>query len=272
MSTIVPITQARHAGQRWHARSHYGFAARDAVVPLVAQELPSALASMALALVKKGEGFVPVAVTGVQPGVNVYLDAEGRWRGNYVPALLRAWPFSLGRTEAGERVLCIDEASGTVLPAEAQPGGVAFFDEAGQVSEPISRILSFLGALETQRLVTQRICETLQQLGLIQPWDILLKGPQGQAQKIDGLYRIDEARLNALSDAAFLALRKAGGLPFAYCLLLSMHQLELLQRRAEHHAQHLTTAAASPAASLLKGDELDLSFLEKGDTLRLGGL
>ena len=58
-----------------------------------------------------------------------------------------------------------------------------------------------------------------------------------QDQRVAGLYRINEAALNALSNEDFLEVRQSGALSVVYCQLISMHNLKNLaplyaQRRA----------------------------------------
>ena len=60
----------------------------------------------------------------------------------------------------------------------------------------------------------------LAEAGVIQPWPIRIAAEENQ-REIGGLNRIDEAALNALSDDAFLKLRKSLALPIAYAQMLS---------------------------------------------------
>ncbi|MFW6380351.1 MAG: SapC family protein, partial [Halorhodospira sp.] len=54
-----------------------------------------------------------------------------------------------------------------------------------------------------------------------------------QPQRLGGLYRVDEARLNALEGAALERLRDAGALPIAYAQLLSTGQRRRLEALAQ---------------------------------------
>ena len=54
-----------------------------------------------------------------------------------------------------------------------------------------------------------------------------MQGPDGE-RRVDGLFRIDEARLNSLDPDALARVQKAGGLPVAYCKLLSMGNIQTL--------------------------------------------
>jgi hypothetical protein len=80
--------------------------------------------------------------------------------------------------------------------------------------------------------------------------------------KVEGLYRIDEVALNALSAEPFQEVRAAGALPVAYCQLLSMQHLAVLGELAKAKAE-----AASRALPVNAAGELDLEFMNDGPML-----
>ena len=76
---------------------------------------------------------------------------------------------------------------------------------------------------------------------------------------MEGLYRIDEAALNALPDDAFLSLRKPGALPLAYAQLMSMSQFGKLQQAAVVKAKMMDQLQAQAASQ--KPPLSDFDFL-----------
>jgi len=124
-------------------------------------------------------------------------------------------------------------------------------------------VLDFLLYVQTDRAVTQRICTALAEQQLIQRWDITVQVETGET-KVEGLYQIDEAAMNALPAEAFVALRQVGALQTAYCQLLSMQHLKTLDQLA--HAHEETT---QPPQNLLS-DELDFELLNDGGTISFG--
>lgn len=86
------------------------------------------------------------------------------------------------------------------------------------------------------------------------------KTDQGE-RKLEGLFRVNEAALNALDNEAFLSVRKSGALPVAYAQLLSMQQLRVLGELAQARAQR--------TQQVQLGQDLDLSWLDS-DILKLG--
>jgi len=96
MANLLPITKADFSTKTWQRYPNYLFSASDSVCALSAQELPKAMLSMPLAFVQVGEKFVLVAVQSLQTSTNAYLTVDGQWKGNYIPALYRSYPFVFG--------------------------------------------------------------------------------------------------------------------------------------------------------------------------------
>lgn len=256
MAQLTVISREKHAGKRWTRYSSYSFAAAEAVAPLVAQELPRACLALPVGFVKGEQGFQIVAVQGLQAGKNLWVAPDGRWLAPYVPAAYRGYPFVLANTEDGQQVLCVREDSGLLSETE----GEAFFDEEGNPSKAVRDVLNFLGQVGANAEATSRLCALLAEHDLIQPWEIQVKGEHGE-QAIQGLYRVDEAALNALPSEAFDALRKGGVLPLVYCQLLSMQHLPKLGQLAGQHA-------AAQALLEPESGELDLEFLHDDGNIR----
>ncbi|RTZ43173.1 peptidase [Candidimonas sp. SYP-B2681] len=261
MPDIKVVSRESHADKRWQRYTSYSFADGDAVAQLVVQELPKAAMVLPVGFVAVGDGFLPVAVQGLQPGKNLLVAADGRWLGGYIPAAYRSYPFMLANTEDGQQVLCFIEDSGLLSDTE----GESFFAEDGEPAQSVKDVLNFLTQVFANRQATQRICEALQKHNLIQPWPITLQTDAGE-QVVEGLHRIDEAALNSLSAEAFDEVRQAGALPVAYCQLLSMQHLPKLGQLAQAHAAQQLTSLETPDG------ELDLEFLNDGGTISFGGL
>jgi len=263
MPNFQAVSKHTHANKRWKRYDNYAFAAKDAVAPLVVQELARALMHLPIGFIKQQEHFVPVAVLGLQVGQNLFITADGRWIGGYTPAAYRGYPFQLASTPDGQSVLVIDEDSGLVSDTE----GERFFDEDGNPAKAVNDVLDFLSQVQTNRTLTQRICAVLAEHQLIQPWPITLQGEAGE-RKVEGLYRIDEAALNALPAESLKALQQAGALPMVYCQLLSMQHLQTLGKLAQAHAS--AKAQSQQALPTSANGELDLEFLNNNGTISFG--
>lgn len=232
MANFQVITFENYMFKRWQRHGDYTVAGDHALCALVAQELPKAVLAMPIGFVAEGDRFLPVAVQGLTPGKNLLVAADGRWLTSYVPAAYRGYPFHMAKTDQGERVLCIDEDSGLISDTEGEP----FFDEEGAPSQSVMGIVEFFAQIEANQEVTRVGCVALQKHNLIQPWVINVQNDGGET-KLEGLFRIDETALNALTAEALVELRDAGALTIAYCQLLSMQHLPVLGSLARAHAE-----------------------------------
>lgn len=270
MPRYQALSQTTHSGLRFQRYTSYAFAAQDAVAPLVQQELVKACMQMPVAFIQQGEHFCPAAVQGFLPGKNLWVGADGRWVGGYVPAVYRSHPFALLPNEAGQMLLCVDADSGLLHASQ----GETLFDAEGSPTQAVKDVLGFLEQVARNRQATQAICAVLAQHQLIQPWPLQIQTAQGE-QAITGLFRIDEAALNQLEAPALKTLQACGALAMAYMQLLSMQHMEKLAQQARRGSP---TLGASQPSAVGKGlpvnsrGELDLEFLNQGGTLSFAGL
>lgn len=228
MTKIVALSHDRHAGKGWRHPGGYGFASHEAAVPLIGLECAKIALEMPIGFVERAGSYAAVALTSPIAGRNFFVGPQGQWLGFYVPAALRAYPFALHRVEGGdEMMLCIDEDSGLLV--ECGGTSQSFFGADGAPSPETNAILNFLLEVERNRALTNTAVAALRDAGLIEAWPISAK-VDDQITPLKGLFRINEAALNALDDAGFLELRKTGALPLAYMHFLSMGQLTAFER------------------------------------------
>lgn len=233
MPRYVPISRTNHAGKTWMRAQSYGFASRTPVAPIVGLELATAAVNMPLGFVRQGENFHLSALLSFRADNNLFVGPDGRWISSYTPAIFRSYPFRLLRPEGSEQmVVCVDEESDLIHDGD---GGEAFFGEDGKPSEQVTQVADFLQQLEASRLATDIAVKALAQAELIVPWEIRIKGSEGGELPVNGFFRVDETKLNALDEQSYLGLRKAGAIGLAYGQIVSMSRLEMLGRLAEHH-------------------------------------
>jgi hypothetical protein len=232
MARYEVITKSDFVAQSWRRYSSFAFAATDAVAPLVVQELAKACMSLPIAFLQQNDAYAPHAVQGLEPGLNLFV-VNGTWISPYIPAVYRAYPFALAQGGGDGMHLCVDMDNGLV--GAGDEFDQQFFDDTGEAAKPVKDALNFLQQIHNNRAVTQRVCAALAAEDLFQPWPLKVQGPEGE-RNIDGLFRIDEARLNSLDPDALHRVQKAGGLPVAYCQLLSMSNIQtlgLIQRKLD---------------------------------------
>lgn len=258
-----PLTHARHAAKRLLPSSSYRFAATQSCARLLAYELPAVLTNQPIAFLRQGDVFVPAAIQSVHAGHNLYVGPDGSWLAGYVPEVYRIHPFALGAQEDGQLVLLVDENSDLLSDTE----GEALFEADGAQSTALRGVVERLQRFAANEQATARACAVLARHDLFVPWQLQIRIEGSEAAStVPGLFRVDEAKLDALADDAFLELRRAGALQMAWCQLLSMRHISLLRDLAGRHARsRAATPAAAPSAA-------PLDFLSRDGTIDLGRL
>lgn len=258
---LQPITKTEFANKSWQRCTDYLFTAKDSVCNLALQELPHAAQCMPIALFPDGELFSAVAVQGVQPGSNYFINTEGRWLGRYIPARYRTYPFVLVSpgSDSDQLVLCIDADSGLIADDTDQE---VFFRETGELGETLTKLMDYLKEISSSRAATERLFSVLKKHELIIPWNVQVQLQNGP-QRVEGLYCIDEAAFNSLPDDSFVEVRHSGALPVIYCQLFSMHHIAALTRIAQKNL----SASAAPEV-----DELNFDSVSPGGNISFDNL
>lgn len=229
-SSLTVLSREQHAALRLRPVTDFAFAAKETMLPLVGAEIARAVYAFPMAFVAQpGGAYSLMAVLGLDAGQNLYVSVDGRWLGSYQPAALRRYPFGLVRgAAAGEPVVCIDRASSLLSETDGMP----LFAPDGAPSDTLNGVISFLAEVDKSEQATTKACQALVDQGVLAPWEIKVQQVDGHVRRVNGLFRVDEARLNALDEAAFLALRRTGALPLAYAQLLSIGKLQDLGKMA----------------------------------------
>jgi hypothetical protein len=211
--------------RRWQRARDFSFIKDQTVVMIVGKELPKAILSMPAAFVEIDGVFHLTALLGLDPGTNLFVMPDGRWRRkNYIPAILRGHPFRIIDAASGKRVLGVDEDSGLV-----GDDGERFFTDQGTPAPEFQAMIDFQKELDRDFKQTRTACDALTSHHLLQPW------PGMPA----GLHRVDVDALNRLAPEPLAEVRNAGGLNVAFCQLISQQQVaRLKQFQAETGPHH----------------------------------
>lgn len=231
MMNYTPLTPERFAHQHWQSHHDSRHLKNQHWTAIAAPEVTHTAAHLPLAFMQTGKGqFQLGALMGLTANQNDCVDESNKWLLDYTPALLRVHPFKVLPTKEGstERMLCVAENSPWIHNEATEP----FFDEQKQLAPKVKEVLSFLMELEKHLYLTQRAVNQLAELKLLTPYEI--KNANGQ--RLEGIYQIDEERLQKLPDNQLPVLRKCGALALAYAQLISTGQMAALQRRALNHS------------------------------------
>lgn len=237
----VVLDRDKHRRRRIRPGASFAFARKADSLYLAAAEFAEACKEYAIVFTRGGNGrVVPAVMLGLRARENLYVDEAGGWRGRYIPAFVRRYPFVLAELP-GQATLavCIDEACAGVNDGD----GEALFDAAGRDTPFLRNALDFLAACRRESLRTDAFCQRLDQAGLLAEMNARADLVDGRTFSVNGLLVVDEKKLMALPDVTALAMFRHGELH-----LLSMHLLSLSNMRqlVNRLAQRKVPAAPQP--------------------------
>lgn len=169
-----------------------------------------------------GELPVPLALMGLNEGVNMFVDAEGTLTNRvYVPAYVRRYPFLLAklRQDSDELSLCFDPSAGAIGPFE---DGAALFED-GKPSEALKNVLGFCEQWEQSWQKTQVFVKELQDHGLLIDGEVSIQ-PEGVEKPFiyRGFQMVSEEKLREVRGDVLRKMNGSGLLPLVYAHLYSL--------------------------------------------------
>lgn len=218
---LEPLSSSAHGAWKARRMESAPFLAQTHAVPLTVEEF--ALAQRHFPIVfSVGENPVPLALMGLNEGVNVFVDEEGKLTSDvYVPAYVRRYPFMLARlrSDVDELSLCFDPTADAVGAFEE---GEALFQD-DQPSETTKQILGFCENFEQAGMQTGAFMKELADNKLLIDGEVSIQ-PEGSAQPFiyRGFQMISEDALKNLRGDVARKMIQSGLLPLIYAHLFSL--------------------------------------------------
>ena len=223
-NALEPINLQQHGDKRLKNIESAPHIAQAHAIPVTVDEF--ALLQRHYPIVfSVGENTVPLALMGLNEGVNTFLDEHGMLREPvYLPAYLRRYPFLLAQLNEGsdELSLCVDPTSGVI--SEGSDGDPIF--EGDQPSARIKQILDFCEQFEAAGQRTGAFVEELKKSGLLMEGEVAIQ-PDGSDQPFiyRGFQMVDEDKFRELRGDELRKMNQNGMLPLIYAHLFSLAQI-----------------------------------------------
>lgn len=219
---LEPLSGQAHADFRFKPAQSATFLMKEHAIPVTVDEFGLVQRHMPIVF-STGPEPIPLALMGLNEGVNIFLDEEGRFPQvpMYVPAYVRRYPFMLAKLtpNATELSLCFDPTSEMIGQME---DGEAFFVD-GQPSELTKNILTFNKMFEEAGMRTANFMRELAEMDLLMDGEVSIQ-PEGAEQPFiyRGFRMVDEEKLNKLRGDQLRKMVTSGMLPLLYAHLFSL--------------------------------------------------
>lgn len=218
---LTPLSSQQHAGWKNNPAERAPFLAKNHAVPLTIEEFAIAQRHYPI-IFSAGENSVPLALMGLNEGVNTFVDDEGKLlRETYVPAYIRRYPWLLARLrpDSDELSLCFDPTFGAVA---AEGSGDELF-AGDQPSDVTKSILQFCEQFEQAGQQTTAFMKELSDLDIMMDGEVAIQ-QQGVEQPFvyRGFRMVDENKLRDLRGDQLRKISQNGILPLLYAHLFSL--------------------------------------------------
>ena len=218
---LVPLNSSDHGTWRVRSVDNAPWLVREHAIPLTVKEFIQAQRHFPI-IFSSGENPEPLALMGLNEGVNVFVNDEGKIDSSiYIPAYVRRYPFILAKLspEDQEPALCFDPSSDMVGDF---PDGDPLFED-NQPSEATKNALTICESLEQAAQQTDAFIEELQHHGLLMDSEVTIQQEGGEKPFIYGGFQIiDRAKLNRVRGKVLRRWNERGLLTLIYAHLFSL--------------------------------------------------
>jgi hypothetical protein len=207
----------------------FGFVENERAIPLTMVEISSAQRHYPIVF-SNVDNPVPMAVTGLPGGGNLFIDENGRWDPDcYVPSYLRCYPFAFAAQEDGSRALVLDRAAETIQENSRFP-----FFVGEEPSAEVRAVMQFVGEYEEERKRTGEFTRLLVKHKVLDQMQANYTVEGSNEQKVLATYvGINLQKLNALDSKVIVELHESGWLAPMYMMHYSMQCWRPLRLRAD---------------------------------------
>ena len=218
---LEPLSSGTHGAFKLRPAQSAPFLGQQHAIPLTIDEFITCQRFYPIVF-SAGDNPVPLALMGLNEGVNVFIDEEGKPRGElYIPAYVRRYPFLLARLrpDAEELSLCFDPTSDVV---GAYDEGEPLFD-GDKASETTNAILKFCEEFELSAQRTNAFMKELLDMDLLIDGEVSIQPADEQAPFIYRGFRIiAEEKIRELRGDELRKMNQNGMLPLIIAHLFSL--------------------------------------------------
>jgi hypothetical protein len=224
-NAVEPLNAAQHANMKVRTILRMPQVAQAHAIPVTVDEFTLVQRHYPIVF-SVGDNPIPIALMGLNEGINVFLDQDGRPLDTniYIPAYMRRYPFLLARLrpDSDELSLCFDPTANAV--GEFDEGQALF--EGDQPSEATKAILQFCEQFEAAGQRTGAFVEELTKADLLMDGEVASQ-PEGFDQPFiyRGFRMVDEEKLRNLRGDELRKINQNGILPLLYAHLFSLSEI-----------------------------------------------
>lgn len=238
MASLVALDAKEHRNLKVNSSKVEEVGADLHMVPVVVSEFTKLIVNYPILFTKNADTgqFSCIGLMGFEQGENLFWQ-EREFKTVYVPLNITRHPFYLGKDDNSDDdyVICVNRDSDLL----SQTQGESIFNNDGSATSILRAAQEDLTQLVEGERQTQDFIESLSSLGLIVPLSLDITLESGEKKTINGLYSIDEEKMENLSAEQLVSLNRNGFLQAAYTQIASLsHIYSLISLKNERDANN----------------------------------
>ncbi|MFZ9395206.1 MAG: SapC family protein [Erythrobacter sp.] len=247
---LMPLNSRDHKGWKSKNFDDIRFLGGTHAVPVTVDEFIDAQRNFPIVF-SSGDNPVPLALMGLNEGVNTFVDEAGKISENiYLPAYVRRYPYMLAklRPDTDELSLCFDPSAGVVGVFDE---GSELFEGEGNPTEYTKSVLDFCQKFEESGARTKAFMDEIEKHGLLMDGEIAITRNDDPDKPFiyRGFKMVDEAKLRELPNEVVEALHKNGMLMLMHAHLFSLNLMRVIFARQSQQGKLPAPEAAAQAAN-----------------------
>jgi hypothetical protein len=227
---IKILNKKEHQSLKYTPVTDFSFAKSLTIIPITYSEVKHLCCLYPVVITEIDGNDTLAIITGLKDH-NIAIDENGKFRGKYIPAYLRKYPFILVNDTENEKLLlglkddadCFDNDEGEAL-----------YDAQGNVMPLVENIMSLLKNFESEIQITKNILTKFKEQHLLEPSQIKVNLDDTE-HTIGGFSVIDKELFLTLEDQFLADAVKNGWTEFIELHRLSLNNLSILTKGIEKH-------------------------------------
>ncbi|ABC63628.1 SapC family protein [Erythrobacter litoralis] len=235
---LMPLNTRDHGNYKSKPMETAKWLAKQHAVPLTVDEFVQAQRDFPIVF-SSGENPLPLALMGLNEGVNTFVDEEGKVNDPvYLPAYIRRYPFLLAKLnqDSDDLSLCFDPTAGTIGDFdEGQP----LFTEDGATTDTTKGILDFCEKFEEAGLRTKAFVDQLKEHDLLMDGEISIERTEfpGKPYVYRGFQMVNQEKLREVAGETLETWNKNGMVALIFAHLFSLDLMRAIFARQVNMGQ-----------------------------------
>ncbi len=232
---LMPLNSRDHAKWKTRPMESAAWMKGQHAIPLTVDEFVQSQRNFPIVF-SSGENPLPLALMGLNEGVNTFVNAEGKVEEPvYLPAYIRRYPFMLAKLtqDSDELSLCFDPTSDSIGDFEE---GQPLFDDEAKPTEATQNILQFCEHFEGAGQRTKAFIDELKKHDLLMDGEIAIS--QQEAPDKPFVYRgfqmVNQEKLQDMRGDILREWNKNGMLALIYSHIMSLDLMRTIFARQVH--------------------------------------